>query len=115
MRQGLPMLLQRIDNQYRWEAPQTPELPSITARRMWYDTVGHGHVPALRAAIESLGPERLLLGTDFPYEAGDIFLRAIDHINDPSIDPAAADLILDANAAALLGINSQVATGRPPA
>lgn len=110
---ALPMLLQRIDNQYRWEAPQTPELPSITARRMWYDTVGHGHVPALRAAIESLGPERLLLGTDFPYEAGDIFLRAIDHINDPSIDPAAAKLILDGNAPALLGIDNRGATGRP--
>ncbi|PXX63893.1 aminocarboxymuconate-semialdehyde decarboxylase [Nocardia tenerifensis] len=110
---ALPMLLQRIDNQYRWEAPQTPELPSITARRMWYDTVGHGHVPALRAAIDSFGPERLLLGTDFPYEAGDIFVRAIDYINDRSIDPAAAAMILDRNAATLLGIDAGGATGRP--
>ncbi|MGF6887110.1 putative TIM-barrel fold metal-dependent hydrolase [Nocardia sp. GAS34] len=109
---ALPMLLQRIDNQYRWEAPQTPELPSVTARRMWYDTVGHGHVPALRAAIESLGADRLLLGTDFPYEAGDIFLRAIDYINDPSIDPAATKLILDGNAPTLLGIDNRGATGR---
>jgi predicted TIM-barrel fold metal-dependent hydrolase len=101
---ALPMLLQRADDQYRWEAPDTPEPPSAAARRMWYDTVGHGHVPALRCAIDSFGAGRLLLGTDFPYENGDTFVRAVDYINDPQIDPAAARAILDQNAGALLGI-----------
>jgi 6-methylsalicylate decarboxylase len=100
---ALPMLLQRADDQYRWEAPDTPEPPSVAARRMWYDTVGHGHVPALRCAIDSLGADRLLLGTDFPYENGDIFVRAVDYINDPQIDTAAARAILDQNASTLLG------------
>jgi aminocarboxymuconate-semialdehyde decarboxylase len=100
---ALPMLLQRADDQYRWEAPDTPELPSAAARRMWYDTVGHGHVPALRCAIDSFGADRLLLGTDFPYENGDTFVRAVDYINDLQIDPAAARAILDQNATALLG------------
>ena len=101
---ALPMLLQRVDDQYRWEAPDTPELPSVVARRMWYDTVGHGHVPALRCAIDSLGADRLLLGTDFPYENGDIFVRAVSYIHDPQIDTTAARAILDQNASALLGI-----------
>jgi 6-methylsalicylate decarboxylase len=101
---ALPMLLQRADDQYRWEAPDTPEPPSVAARRMWYDTVGHGHVPALRCAIDSLGADRFLLGTDFPYENGDTFLRAVDHINDPGIDTSAARIILDQNASALLRI-----------
>jgi predicted TIM-barrel fold metal-dependent hydrolase len=101
---ALPMLLQRADDQYSWEAPDTPEPPSVTARRMWYDTVGHGHVPALRCAIDSFGADQLLLGTDFPYENGDIFLRAIDYINDPQIDTGAARAILDQNASELLGI-----------
>ena len=101
---ALPMLLQRADDQYGWEAPDTPERPSVAARRMWYDTVGHGHVPALRCAIDSLGADRLLLGTDFPYENGDIFVRAVDYIRDPQIDPGAARAILDQNASALLGI-----------
>jgi predicted TIM-barrel fold metal-dependent hydrolase len=101
---ALPMLVQRADDQYRWEAPDTPERPSVAARRMWYDTVGHGHVPALRCAIDSFGADRLLLGTDFPYENGDTFVRAIDYINDPQIDPDAARAILDHNASALLGI-----------
>jgi 6-methylsalicylate decarboxylase len=67
---AMPMLLQRADDQYRWEAPDTPQPPSMAARRMWYDTVGHGHLPALRCAIDSFGADRLLLGTDFPYETG---------------------------------------------
>ena len=85
-----PMLLQRADDQYRWEAPDTPEPPSVAARRMWCDTAGHGQVPALRCAIDSLGADRLLLGTDFPYENGDTFVRAVDYINDPQIDTSAA-------------------------
>jgi 6-methylsalicylate decarboxylase len=76
----------------------------VAARRMWYDTVGHGHVPALRCAIDSFGADRLLLGTDFPYETGDIFVRAVDYINDPQIDPDAGRAILDQNASAVLGI-----------
>jgi 6-methylsalicylate decarboxylase len=101
---ALPMLLQRADDQYGWEAPDTPERPSVAARRMWYDTVGHGHVPALRCAIDSFGADRLVLGTDFPYENGDIFVRAVDYINDPRVDPSAARSILDHNASALLGV-----------
>jgi 6-methylsalicylate decarboxylase len=104
---ALPMLLRRADDQYRWEAPQTPEPPSTAARRMWYDTVGHGHVPALRCAIDSFGADRLLLGTDFPYENGDTFARAVDYINDPQIDTAVARAILDQNASALLGIGHE--------
>lgn len=102
---AMPMLMQRIDNQYRWESPDTPEQPSIAAKRMWYDTVGHGHVPALQAAIETFGADRLVLGTDFPYEAGDIFVRAIEYISDPRISPTDSKLILEQNAAALLRIS----------
>jgi 6-methylsalicylate decarboxylase len=79
----------------------------VAARRMWYDTVGHGHVPALRCAIDSVGADRLLLGTDFPYENGDMFARAIHYINDPQIDASAAWVILDHNASALLGIGHE--------
>jgi len=104
---ALPMLLQRADDQYRWEAPDTPEPPSAAARRMWYDTVGHGHVPALRCAIDSFGADRLLLGTDFPYENGDTFVRAVDYINDPQVDTIAARAILDQNADSLLRIGQE--------
>jgi 6-methylsalicylate decarboxylase len=101
---ALPMILRRADDQYRWQAPETPEPPSVAARRMWYDTVGHGHVPALKCAIDSFGADRLVLGTDFPYENGDVFVRAVDYIDDPQIGTTAARAILDHNASALLGI-----------
>jgi 6-methylsalicylate decarboxylase len=103
---ALPMLLQRADNQYLWEYPDTPELPSAAARRMWYDTVGHGHVPALRCAVESFGADRLLLGTDFPYEAGDTFVRAVDYISASGMPADQAEAILEHNAMDLLGIGS---------
>ena len=101
---ALPMLIERVDDQYGWEAPDTPERPSVSARRMWYDSVGHGHVPALRCAIDSFGADRLLLGTDFPYENGDVFGRAVEYINDARIDADAARAILDENASRVLGI-----------
>src|SRR3954469_12932137 len=72
---------------YQWEALGTPEPSSTAARRMWYDTVGHGHPPASRCAADPFGADRLLLGTDFPYEAGDVLVRAVDYISDSGLDP----------------------------
>ena len=99
------MLLQRADDQYAWEYPQTPEPPSTAARRMWYDTVGHGHIPALRCAIESFGADRLLLGTDFPYEAGEEFVRAIDYISASGVPAKEAEAIMGTTANALLKVH----------
>jgi len=58
----------------------TPELPSVAAAVCGMTQLGHGHIPALRSAVETFGADRLVLGTDFPYENGDIFVRAIDYI-----------------------------------
>jgi len=63
---ALPMLLGRADDQLRLEAPETPELPSVAARRMWYDTVGHGHVPALRVRDRLLGGGPAATGNRLP-------------------------------------------------
>jgi 6-methylsalicylate decarboxylase len=101
----LPMALQRLDNQYRWEAPHTPETPSIAARRMYYDTVGHGHLPALRCAIDSLGADRLLLGTDFPYQAGPLFQTAVDYITQSGLPDTATEAILGDTATTILRLH----------
>ena len=100
---ALPMLLQRMDNQLPWEAPETPEPPSAAARRMWYDTVGHGHPPALRCAADSLGADRLVLGTDFPYQNGAAYERAVSYVTTSGLAPGDADRVLSVNAQALLG------------
>jgi 6-methylsalicylate decarboxylase len=72
-------------------------------------------VPALRCAIDSFGADRLLLGTDFPYENGDTFVRAVDYLNDPRVEASAARAILDQNASSLLGTGpgTRPAPGRP--
>jgi 6-methylsalicylate decarboxylase len=101
---ALPMITRRADDHVAWEAPDTPEPPSLAVHRLWFDTVSHCHGPALRCAIDSLGADRILLGTDFPYEDGDTFVRAVDYVMDVA-DPGEAHAILDANAMALLRIN----------
>jgi aminocarboxymuconate-semialdehyde decarboxylase len=99
---GLPMLLQRMDNMAGSAAPGMIELPSVAARRLWYDTVGHGYPPALRCAMDAFGAERLVLGTDFPYEKGDIFRRAIDYVRDIAVDAHTIDRVLGLTADSLL-------------
>lgn len=99
---ALPMFLQRLDNLYRWAAPGITEPPSAQARRMWYDTVGHFHVPALRCACESFGADRLILGTDFPYLSGDGYRRSVSYIEDAGLSTSDAHRILDTNAASVL-------------
>jgi aminocarboxymuconate-semialdehyde decarboxylase len=112
---ALPMLLQRMDNQVPWEAPETPEKPSLAARRMWYDTVGHGHPPALRCAADSLGTDRLVLGTDFPYQNGAAYERAVSYVTTSGLAPGDGGNVLSANARALLGLTASgdAASGGP--
>lgn len=45
-----------------------------------------------------------MLGTDFPYENGHVFVRAVDYINALRIGTNDARALLDRNACALLGI-----------
>lgn len=89
------MLIQRMDNQYKWEAPQSPEPPSVAAKRMWYDTVGHGWSPALTAAIAAFGSDRLVLGTDFPYQAGAALRRGVAYLGDVSLSQDDVQAILE--------------------
>jgi aminocarboxymuconate-semialdehyde decarboxylase len=101
---ALPMILQRADNQYHWEAPDIPEAPSVAARRMWYDTVGHAHPPALRAAVDTMGADRLILGTDFPYQAGDFYKRAVTYIERSVLESGHSHEILEGNAMGVFGL-----------
>ncbi len=99
----LPMVVRRVDDHMAFEAGDTPERPSLAFRRLWYDTVGHNHVPALRAAAEALGADRLLLGTDFPYQTGELFYAAMDYVRRAGLSQDDVSAILDRNAARLFG------------
>lgn len=99
----ISMLMQRLDNQRVLYMPADAELPSVTAKRFWYDTVCHGYVPALHLACQSFGTDRLLLGSDYPYEAGAMYQRCVDFIKDPGVGltPDQLEAVLDRNAQAL--------------
>lgn len=97
----ISMLLQRLDNQTGMFLPKGSEKPSLTAKRLWYDTVSHAYVPALRCACEAFGPDRLVLGSDYPYEVGEVFQRCVDYVKDVGLSADQATAILDRNAQAL--------------
>jgi predicted TIM-barrel fold metal-dependent hydrolase len=100
---ALPMLLRRLENQWPRIAPDAPEPPSAAVRRMWFDTVSHGHAPALVAARSSFGADRLVLGTDYPYVRGGHHRESVDAIAEAGLSEREAHAILDVQAAALIG------------
>jgi 6-methylsalicylate decarboxylase len=100
---ALPMLLNRLDNQLPISVPDLPELPSLTARRLFYDTVGHGSVPALRCAADAFGTDRLLPGSDYPVLLSFESYRAtFDYIRAAGMPESAVHDILVANSSRLL-------------
>lgn len=101
---ALPMLLERWDNLAHWEAPDAPLAPSQAARRMWYDTVAHGSQAALHAAIKAVGADRLVLGSDFPYQGGEHYLDTVGYIERAGLDTEDTQDILGGNAEKLLGL-----------
>src|SRR5205823_13831378 len=60
----IPMLLQRLDNQAPQKHPNLPERPSATARRFYYDIVGHGSQAALLCAWKAFRSEERRVGKE---------------------------------------------------
>jgi predicted TIM-barrel fold metal-dependent hydrolase len=99
----LPMQLERLDGQ-AW-TPDLPEAPSVTARRLYYDTVGWGSQAALACAHRAFGANHLLTGSDFPVLlSAEPYDRTFSYINESELPPEDVDAILNRNAAAFLGL-----------
>lgn len=104
----LPYVLERLEFYVERERKQGGTLPfegriREQLRRLWYDTVNL-HPAALRCAVDSLGAERLLVGTDFPFLAGASFCACMTYLGDARLAPAELDAIRHGNAEALLGL-----------
>lgn len=105
---ALPMLLTRLDNQLPRSVPDLPERPSTTARRFWYDTVGHGSTAALRAAVEAFGPDRIVAGSDYPVMLPfETYAETVAQLDEANLPPVVMDRILRTNAQALLGLKGR--------
>jgi aminocarboxymuconate-semialdehyde decarboxylase len=76
--------------------------PSEYFARLRFDSLTHGG-PALNYLVETVGPERVMLGTDYPYDMGDPdpvkAIAALPHLSDRE-----RRMILGENAALLFGL-----------
>jgi 6-methylsalicylate decarboxylase len=101
----IPMLLNRMDNQVASAYKDLPEKPSATARRFWYDTVGHGSHAALRCACDAFGPDHLVTGSDYPvllpYES---YTKTFSYIREAGLPSDVAEQILHRSARSLFGL-----------
>jgi aminocarboxymuconate-semialdehyde decarboxylase len=76
------------------------ESPLDSIRRFHVDTVTHD-ADLLRAAIDFLGADRVLLGSDYPFDMG--LERPADAVRELGLDAADEKAILGGNALRLLG------------
>ena len=79
------------------------ESPVDSIRRFYLDTVTHDQT-LLRAAIEFAGADRVLLGSDYPFDMG--LERPAEPVRELGLDPADEEAILGGNALRLLGQSS---------
>ncbi len=91
---ALPLLTSRLDHQAANFVPNRPQPPSAVLRALWYDTVAHGSVAALRCACEVLGADRMLFGSDYPYQSGEHYRRAVSYISEAGLAADAVAAIL---------------------
>jgi aminocarboxymuconate-semialdehyde decarboxylase len=74
--------------------------PSTFLRRFFYDTVVHGP-EALRFLAERVGPDRVVLGSDYPFPMGDP--EPVATVRSAGLDPGVERAILGDNARYALG------------
>ncbi len=93
----LPTYLGRSDHAWavRTEAQDCQEAPSSYLRRLWFDSLVHS-ADGLRALVAAVGADRVLLGSDYPFDMG---------VEDPLARLAAAELS-PVDAAAVAGGNA---------
>jgi aminocarboxymuconate-semialdehyde decarboxylase len=76
------------------------ESPVDSIHRFYLDTVTHDPT-LLRAVVDYAGAERVLLGSDYPFDMG--LERPAEPVRELGLDPAAEALVLGGNALRLLG------------
>jgi len=103
----LPTFLGRSDHAWhvRSEAHGCRELPSSYLRRLRFDSLVHAP-GALRALVDAAGADRVLLGTDYPFDMG--VDDPVERVREAGLDADAEAAILGANAAELAALRLPV-------
>jgi len=100
----LPYQIGRLD--HGWAVRPEPKerlqrKPSEYLGRFYYDTVSH-HDSALAWLVDLVGDERVVLGTDLPYDMAD--QDPVGRLDRLELAPAARERVAGANAARLFGV-----------
>jgi predicted TIM-barrel fold metal-dependent hydrolase len=112
----IAMLLERLDNQFSMAQRELPEPPSVTARRFYCDTVGHGSHAALLCAWKAFGADHLLPGSDFPVLLNfETYARTFAWIREAGLPADDVEQILERTAPAVLGQGSFAQASPSPA
>jgi hypothetical protein len=99
--------LHRLDNQAPGQHPDLPERPSETARRFYYDTVGHGSAAALLCAWKAFGADHLVAGSDYPVlNAFETYRQTFHYIRDCGLPAGDVDRILNHNSQRILRLKA---------
>jgi aminocarboxymuconate-semialdehyde decarboxylase len=96
----LPYYLGRSDHAWheRPDAHTCAQPPSSYLRRIWFDSLVYS--PAgLRALVDAAGPDRVLLGSDYPFDMG--VADPVDRLEAAGLDAASVAAIAGGNAARL--------------
>jgi predicted TIM-barrel fold metal-dependent hydrolase len=81
-----------------------PEKPSETAKRLYYDTVGHGSQPALHYAWQAFGAGHLVTGSDYPFLMDyESYSKTFAYIARSDLPPDDIEHIMHRSAAELFG------------
>lgn len=110
----IPFVLPRYDNYYR-QFPECSEKidrpPSEIMRDVYYDTVTM-HAPALRCAIDTVGADQLVFGSDYPHVPGGID-RFVTVLNSVGLTDDEMDRIGRRTAAGLIGLDESERVSEP--
>ena len=90
----LPYLTQRLVDQTAGKAER--DLVHYLTERFYYDNCSY-HPPALRCAAETVGPERIMLGSDYPFRGP--VRRCVDDVREAGFGEAETRAMLGGTAA----------------
>jgi aminocarboxymuconate-semialdehyde decarboxylase len=91
--------------EHGWEVREEAKVrlhnpPAVSLGRLYFDTITHSKT-ALDFLIRTAGHDRVLLGSDYPFDMGN--LDCVARVRALSIEPVARDLILGGYARTVLG------------
>jgi aminocarboxymuconate-semialdehyde decarboxylase len=100
----IPYLSGRLDAGYRAypECQVISRAPSDAIRDLYVDTVS-SHEPAIQCAIDTIGVERILFGSDYPHTIADV-AGSIEIIEEMGLGRKAKRGVFGNNVASLIGI-----------